>query len=79
MIRLTYGRARSVAVGAWALSAAMMLPAAAAAADAAKAPTFTKDIAPIFQEKCEACHRPDSMAPMSLMTFAEARPWARSI
>src|SRR5881296_2474879 len=41
--------------------------------------TFTKDIAPIFQEKCEACHRPDSMAPMSLMTFAEARPWARSI
>ena len=42
-------------------------------------PTFTKDIAPIFQEKCEACHRPDSIAPMSLMTYAEARPWARSI
>ena len=43
------------------------------------APTFTKDIAPIFQEKCEACHRPDSIAPMSLVTYAEARPWARSI
>ena len=41
--------------------------------------TFTKDVAPIFQEKCEACHRPDSMAPMSLMTYEEARPWARSI
>jgi hypothetical protein len=42
-------------------------------------PTFTKDIAPIFQEKCEACHRADSIAPMSLVTFEEARPWARSI
>ena len=43
------------------------------------APTFTKDIAPIFQAKCEACHRPDSIAPMSLVTYQEARPWARSI
>jgi hypothetical protein len=41
--------------------------------------TFTKDIAPIFQEKCEECHRKDSMAPMSLVTYQEARPWARSI
>ena len=44
---------------------------AAGGAGTPKTPTFTKDIAPIFQEKCEACHRPDSMAPMSLMTFAE--------
>ena len=42
-------------------------------------PTFTKDIAPIFQEKCEACHRPDSIGPMSLVTYEDARPWARSI
>ncbi len=42
-------------------------------------PTFTKDIAPIFQQKCEACHRPGSMAPMSLQSYQEARPWARSI
>ena len=41
--------------------------------------TFTKDVAPIFQEKCEACHRPDSIAPMSLVTYEEARPWAQSI
>ena len=54
-----------------------LTPAAAAAQSAA--PTFTKDIAPIFQNKCEACHRPDSIAPMSLVTFEEARPWARSI
>ncbi|HYL39275.1 MAG TPA: cytochrome c [Bryobacteraceae bacterium] len=41
--------------------------------------TFTKDIAPIFQEKCQSCHRKDSMAPMSLVTYEETRPWARSI
>jgi hypothetical protein len=42
-------------------------------------PTFTKDVAPIFQAKCEECHRKDSMSPMSLVTFEEARPWAKSI
>ncbi len=41
--------------------------------------TFTKDIAPIFQSNCQVCHRPGSIAPMSLLTYAEARPWARSI
>jgi hypothetical protein len=50
-----------------------------ASAEVSAAPTFTKDIAPIFQEKCEACHRPGSIAPMSLRTFQESRPWARSI
>jgi len=59
--------------------AALLSAAVASAADAPKVPTFTKDIAPIFQEKCEACHRPDSMAPMSLKTYAETRPWVRSI
>ncbi|MFL2433923.1 MAG: hypothetical protein ACJ0H0_03365, partial [Vicinamibacterales bacterium] len=42
-------------------------------------PTFSKDVAPIFQAKCEACHRPNSIAPMSLVTYQESRPWARSI
>src|SRR5438874_18523 len=51
----------------------------AAAADAPKSPTFTRDVAPIFQQKCESCHRPDNMAPMSLTTYEEARPWAKSI
>jgi hypothetical protein len=41
--------------------------------------TFTKDIAPIFQEKCQACHRTDSIAPMSLVTYEETRPWAKAI
>ena len=42
-------------------------------------PTFAKDIAPIFQRSCQQCHQPDSIGPMSLMTYQETRPWARSI
>ena len=56
-----------------------ILIAAAASPALAADPTFTKDIAPIFQEKCQVCHRPDSMAPMSLVTYQDVRPWARSI
>jgi hypothetical protein len=41
--------------------------------------TFSKDVAPIFQKSCQTCHRPDSIAPMSLLTYTDARPWARSI
>jgi hypothetical protein len=55
------------------------VPALASAADSPKPLTFTKDIAPIFQSKCESCHRPDNMAPMSLRTYEEVRPWVRSI
>ena len=48
-------------------------------AGAADAPTFTRDVAPIFFENCVQCHRTGEVAPMSLMTYREARPWARSI
>jgi mono/diheme cytochrome c family protein len=41
--------------------------------------TFTKDVAPILQQHCQVCHRPGSVAPMSLLRYEEARPWARSI
>ena len=41
--------------------------------------TFTKNVAPILQKSCQSCHRPGSVAPMSLLTYEEARPWARSI
>jgi hypothetical protein len=41
--------------------------------------TFTKDVAPILQRSCVACHRPGEMAPMSLMTYEDVRPWARAI
>jgi hypothetical protein len=49
------------------------------AADTQPAPTFSKDIAPIFERACQNCHRPGSIAPMSLLTYKDARPWARSI
>jgi hypothetical protein len=41
--------------------------------------TFTKDIAPILQRSCQQCHRPDSIAPMSLLTYEQVRPYARAI
>src|SRR5580658_4951377 len=52
---------------------------AIAATLASNPPTFAKDIAPILQEKCQNCHRNGSMAPMSLVTYQETRPWAKSI
>jgi len=41
--------------------------------------TFTKDIAPILQRSCQNCHRPEAIAPMSLITYEDVRPWARAI
>ncbi len=41
--------------------------------------TFTKDVAPIVQKSCQGCHRPGSIGPFSLLTWEDARPWARSI
>ena len=51
----------------------------APATTAAAVPTFTKDVAPIFYKNCVSCHRPGEMAPMSLLTYESARPYARSI
>ena len=45
----------------------------------AQTPTFAKDVAPIFYSKCVECHRPTMFAPMSLVSYEDARPWARSI
>src|SRR5262245_35247677 len=41
--------------------------------------TFSKDVAPILYRSCVRCHRPDEIAPMSLLSYNEARPWAQSI
>ena len=51
----------------------------ASAQQTAAAPTFTKDMAPIFFANCTNCHRPGDIAPMSLMTYKDARPWAKAI
>jgi len=50
-----------------------------AAANMLAAPTFTKDVAPILYKSCAGCHRPGEMAPMSLLDYKSARPWAKAI
>jgi hypothetical protein len=70
---------RSGASAAVALAAIATIRVPAMVAAGPTPPTFTKDVAPIFQEKCESCHRPGSIAPMSLVSYEEARPWARAI
>src|SRR5436853_7076722 len=42
-------------------------------------PTFYRDVLPILQEHCQSCHRPGQVAPMSLVSYQETRPWARAI
>src|ERR1700674_4555435 len=76
---LRSGFARLPAVGA-ALAASPMSPVRHVGVIAADVPvTFTKDVLPILQKNCQSCHRPGQMAPMSLLTYQETRPWARSI
>ena len=57
----------------------VVMVACASSAFAAGAPTFSKDVAPILFKSCVECHRPTAMAPMSLLTYEDARPWARAI
>jgi hypothetical protein len=56
-----------------ALLVLLMVPAAATPQ------TFNKDILPILQKNCQACHRPGAIAPMSFLTYKETRPYARAI
>ena len=56
-----------------AVGLAVQTPAAAAT------PTFSKDVAPILYKSCVECHRPGAIAPMSLITYDDARPWARAV
>src|SRR3954468_9300457 len=62
-------------------AAALLAPSTSAAqsAPASAQVTYTKHIAPILQRSCENCHRADGVAPMSLRTYEEVRPWARAI
>src|SRR3989449_7100490 len=59
------------------LSAVLIVLVTAAVAQAEV--TFTKDIAPILQRSCQNCHRPGAIAPMSLVSYQDARPWAKAI
>jgi hypothetical protein len=57
------------------LALGVVAPSLAAAAP----PTFSKDVAPILYKSCVECHRPSAIAPMSLITYDDARPWARAV
>src|ERR1043165_6668143 len=68
-----------VAAAACGVFAALALPASIGAQAPASAPTFSKDVAPILYKNCTNCHRPGEIAPMSLLTYKDARPWAKAI
>lgn len=69
-----------VTVGLMALGCLVMLRGVNASdSDSEAGVTFSKDVAPIFFKNCVDCHRPNDIAPMSLETYKDARPWARSI
>jgi hypothetical protein len=61
----------------WACFAAILLAILAPAA--ASQPVFFKDVLPILQNRCQECHRPGEIAPMSFLTYADTRPWAKAI
>ncbi len=52
---------------------------AATVAESSKPVTFNKDVLPLMQKDCQECHRPGEVAPMSLLTYSDARPWAKAI
>src|SRR4030095_4982656 len=80
---MTSTATRSVvgAAGALALGAVALLHAQTAAQQPAArtAVTFNRDVAPILQQKCQVCHHPDSIAPMSLLTYADAKKFSSAI
>ena len=80
MTRATVRRAALVAAATGCLSASsIQLTAQATPGTAASAPTFTRDVAPILHKNCVSCHRPGEVAPMSLITYRDVRPWAAAI
>src|SRR5262245_59448879 len=74
MSTVTHGAWRRITLRVLGLGTLLAAPLAIFSAEPNATPTFTKDIAPIFQAKCESCHRPDSIAPMSLITYEDAYP-----
>ena len=59
--------------------ARLFLMAGISAAALAGEVTFSRDVAPILYKRCVACHHPGDIAPMSLLTYKDARPWAAAI
>ena len=72
-------RVSTTLIGACAALLVVSVAGVASAGAAEGTPTFAKDVAPILYENCVSCHRPNHLAPMSLITYADARPWARAV
>src|SRR5579864_1782772 len=68
---------RSIVIGLLAFSFQLsLLPANAQSTSASKEVTYSRDVAPILYKNCVTCHRPNDIAPMSLLTYKDTRPWA---
>ena len=80
-MRVSSFRGRCFAAGAVAAAVFAMIaaPSAAGSGNAADGVTYHRDIAPILERSCQHCHRPESVAPMSLLTYEDVRPWVRAI
>src|SRR5262245_1744240 len=78
MVNGFFGRVR-IAFGITLLAVTPAALSAQTRADTKTDVTFTRDIAPILQDKCQACHRAGEIAPMSLVTYNEVRPWVRAM
>jgi hypothetical protein len=72
-------QARAVSSWVFLSSVFTALPGLAADSATPQDRTFNKDVVPILYKNCVVCHRPNDIAPMSLVTYKDARPWAASI
>src|SRR6516225_8201698 len=61
------------------ITSVLVITAGLALAAAPEQPTFARDVAPILQRSCQNCHRPGQIGPFSLLTYQDARPWAKAI
>src|SRR5580765_557043 len=59
--------------------AVVAVPMRATTEEASVGVTFNRDVLPILQKNCQTCHRPGEIAPMSFLTYKDARPWARAM
>jgi hypothetical protein len=64
---------------AFVITGTMVWAQAPAKTESLSQPTFSRDVAPIVQRACQSCHRPGNIGPFSLLTYQDARPWAKSI
>jgi hypothetical protein len=70
---------RSAVVAVLVGMAGLAVPMRATTEEASVGVTFNKDVLPILQKNCQTCHRPGEIAPMSFLTYKDARPWARGM